>query len=251
VSDLVEVSIIMPLYNAAPYFKGSVESVLAQTYERWELLVVDDCSTDGSSELAYEYSLSDPRIKYYKNSVNSGVAASRNVGLEHAVGRFVAFLDSDDQWAVEKLECQVNFALRHTIAISYASYIRVSEAGKQLGVIKPRATVCYRDMLYKNHIGNLTAMYDRVKLPSLRFKAAGHEDYLFWLEALQTAGSAACVPSDKPLAKYLVRASSLSGNKFKAAKWQWENYRTNIGFGLLRSSFYFTCYAVSSLLRKL
>lgn len=247
----IEVSIIMPLYNAAPYFKESIASVLAQTYENWELLVVDDCSTDGSGGLAYEYTLIDPRIKYFRNALNSGVAVSRNIGLDQAAGRFVAFLDSDDQWEKDKLEVQVNFSLRYAALISYTSYVRVSEAGELLGAVNPRSQVSYRDMLYKNHIGNLTAMYDRIKLPELRFKSVGHEDYIFWLGALKIADLALCVPSNKPLARYLVRASSLSGNKFKAAKWQWINYRKNIGFGFFKSLFYFSCYAVFSVFRKL
>lgn len=246
-----KVSIVMPLYNAIPYFKDSVASVLAQTYEDWELLVVDDCSTDGCGEEALEFSKLDTRIKYFRNSVNLGVAASRNIALENATGRFVAFLDSDDQWVEEKLERQVDFAINQSSPITYCSYMRISEDGTSLGWVKPKSRVGYKDMLFRNHIGNLTAMYDRSRLMLLRFKPVGHEDYIFWMDGLKEVGFAQLVPSEKPLARYLVRATSLSGNKLKAAKWQWENYRCNLGFGYAKSLFYFSCYALNSVLRKL
>ncbi|WP_312943379.1 glycosyltransferase family 2 protein [Stutzerimonas kunmingensis] len=248
--DSVSVSIVMPLYNAEPYFKASVASVLAQSYKDWELLVVDDCSTDGSGKQALEFSLIDSRIKYFRNPTNSGVAASRNVALEIASGRFITFLDSDDQWEFDKLERQVDFTISQSLSITYCSYARFSESGKLLGVVNPRRKVYYKDMLFRNHIGLLTAMYDRRKLPILKFRAVGHEDYIFWLEALGSAHAAECVPSNRPLAKYLVRKSSLSGNKLKAAKWQWINYRHNMGLGYVKSVFYFTCYAFYSVLRK-
>lgn len=247
----VKVSVVMPLYNAAPFFEKSVASVLEQTYTNWELIIIDDCSTDGSGEQALEFSKLDSRILYFRNPVNCGVAASRNVALDNASGRFVAFLDSDDQWAKDKLERQVDFALYNSSIITYCAYRRISESGVGLNVVQPKTQVFYKDMLFRNHIGNLTAMYDKSKLPSLRFKEVGHEDYIFWVEAIAQAGSAELVPSDAPLAQYLVRSSSLSGNKIKAAKWQWENYRRNLGFGFVHSIFYFTCYAVSSVLRKL
>lgn len=251
VSHSVKVSVVMPLYNAAPFFEKSVASVLNQTYKDWELLIVDDCSTDGSGEQALAYSKLDARVLYFRNAVNSGVAASRNVALDNASGHFVAFLDSDDQWAENKLERQVDFAVRNSSVISYCAYSRISENGSELGVVNPKAKIFYRDMLFRNHIGNLTAMYDRSKLPSLKFKNIGHEDYIFWVEAIERAGSAELVPSDIPLAKYLVRRASLSGNKIKAAKWQWVNYRKNLGFGFIQSAFFFTCYAFGSVFRKL
>lgn len=246
----VMVSIVMPLYNAEPYFKESVATVLAQSYVDWELIVVDDCSTDGSGRQALELSRIESRVVYLRNSVNCGVAVSRNIGLERARGRFVAFLDSDDQWGHDKLERQVDFALRGGCPITYCSYVRISEAGESLGVVKPKEKVRYGDMLFRNHIGNLTAMYDRSLLPDLRFASVGHEDYIFWIGALTRVDSAELVPSDVPLAKYLVRKSSLSGNKLRAASWQWHNYRTNLGFGFFKSLFYFSCYAFFSVLRK-
>lgn len=247
----VKVSIVMPLYNAEPYFRETVATVLAQSYRDWELIVIDDCSTDGSGKHALELSQVESRIIYLRNLVNCGVAVSRNIGLDRACGRFVAFLDSDDQWEPDKLERQVEFALRGARPITYCSYARISEAGKLLGIVRPKEKVRYSDMLFRNHIGNLTAMYDRSLLPDLRFASVGHEDYIFWIEALTRVDSAELVPSGTPLAKYLVRKSSLSGNKLKAAKWQWLNYRRNIGFGFFKSAFYFSCYAFYSVLRKI
>ncbi|MCW8159135.1 glycosyltransferase family 2 protein [Stutzerimonas stutzeri] len=244
------VSIVMPLYNAMPYFESSVASVLAQSYECWELLIVDDCSTDGCGQQAVQYASGDSRIKYFRNAANLGVAASRNIALQNAVGYFIAFLDSDDRWEPDKLEKQVRFMISRSLSITYCSYARFSENGLFLGVVNPKPKIGYKHMLFMNHIGLLTAMYDRRKVPGVIFMAVGHEDYLFWMHALQKVGSAECVPSDGPMAHYLVRKHSLSGNKLKAAKWQWVNYRENLGLGFSRSFFYFLCYAFLSFIRK-
>ena len=242
----MKVSIVMPMYNALPYLKGSVDSVLKQTYSNWELLIVDDCSSDGSSDVAHEFECSDLRIRHIKNSKNLGVAETRNVALNMAIGDVIAFLDSDDCWLPHKLELQIKYMCESKAFITYSTYARYSETGAFLGTVYPKEIIGFNDMLYRNQIGNLTGMYLRSAIPTLRFKNTGHEDYLFWAEAIRAVGTASLTPSDKPLAKYLVRENSLSGNKLKAALWQWNNYRANLKLSVIKSVYYFSCYAFSS-----
>ena len=250
-AEVPHVSIVMPVYNAISHLEVSIKSVLAQTFSGWELIVVDDCSTDGSDEVIFKFSILDSRIKCFKTARNSGVASARNLALEKAAGRYVAFLDSDDCWCAEKLEIQLDYAKSRSAAITYCSYDRVSESGDFLGTVYPVATARYKDMLYRNQIGNLTGMYDRHVLGKLRFRPVGHEDYLFWIEAVKKVGSAFLVPHSRPLATYLVRENSVSSNKFKAAQWQWENYRNNVGLGFWSSLYYFSNYAFSSVVLRL
>ena len=107
VKDFGLVSIITPSYNTAMFIGETIESVLAQTYSNWELLIVDDCSTDNTDEVVSLYR--DPRIHYFKNTKNSGAAFSRNKALREAKGKWIAFLDSDDLWKPAKLEKQIRF----------------------------------------------------------------------------------------------------------------------------------------------
>ena len=115
------VSVIMPSYNTASYISDSIKSVLAQTYSNWELIIVDDCSTDNTDAIVAEF-LSDKRIRYYKNPYNSGAAQSRNRALREAKGRYIAFLDSDDLWLPEKLEKQIRFMQKNGFYFTYSCY---------------------------------------------------------------------------------------------------------------------------------
>lgn len=117
------VSIIMPSYNTAKYISAAIESILNQTYENWELIIVDDCSTDNTDEILTEYAKKDSRIRYYKNEKNSGAAVARNRALRQAKGKWVAFLDSDDLWEKDKLEKQICFMKKNNYHFSYTNYI--------------------------------------------------------------------------------------------------------------------------------
>ena len=126
-------SIIMPSYNTANYIGESINSVINQTYKNWELIIVDDCSTDNTDEIVKKF-LNDKRIKYFRNNKNSGAAISRNKALREAKGKWIAFLDSDDLWVPEKLEKQVNFMEKNNHSFSYTFYEEVDEAGKRLDI---------------------------------------------------------------------------------------------------------------------
>lgn len=228
------VSVIMPAYNAEQYIRQPVMSVLGQTYPSIELIIVDDCSIDGTLRLVQDLASTDARIRIVRLPVNGGVAAARNAGIDVAQGSYIAFLDSDDWWHPCKLEWQIEHMLRTGTRISYASYDRVTENGGVLSHVQPPAKLSYADMLKSNHIGNLTGIYHR-SLGDARFRAVGHEDYIFWLEMVRRAGSASCTPGSGPLAWYLVRGRSISSNKLRAVCWQWQIYRGIEGLGLVAS----------------
>ncbi|CAB3713647.1 glycosyltransferase family 2 protein [Achromobacter kerstersii] len=244
------VSIVMPAYNAGQFIVDAITSVLSQTYEAWELLVVDDASVDNTAALVEAFQQDDPRIQYRRNSTNMGVVHSRNCALAMASGQYVAFLDADDVWAPFKLERQVSFMQETGVPISYGDYFRIDGDGRVVGKVLAPRVLRYEDMLRSNFIGNLTGIFRRADLVSLKFEDIKHEDYLFWLRALERSGVARATPSSEPLAKYRVSASSLSANKLKAARWQWGIYRSGLGLSVFRSAFFFLCYAWHAVMKR-
>ena len=244
-----KVSVVMPAYNAAATLQASMDSVLRQSHDTLELLVVDDCSHDASWALAEAAAARDPRVVPIRQPRNQGVAAARNLGIEAASGGIVAFLDSDDTWHPHKLARQVSHMRASGAQVSYAAYRRVDAHGRVLSHVRPPARVRHADMLKSNRIGNLTGAYDR-SLGEARFQRIGHEDYVFWLELVRRAGQAERIPDPAPLADYLVRDGSLSGNKLRAAGWQWRIYREIERLDPVRSGWYFAHYAGNALLKR-
>ena len=243
------VSVIMPAYNAAATLQASMESVFAQTYADIELLVIDDCSRDATWEMIREAAAREACVAPIRMAQNGGVAAARNAGIEAATGTHIAFLDSDDRWAPQKIERQLaHMAVTGTL-VSYTGYRRFDEAGNTLSLVRPPLQASYADMLKSNRIGNLTGMYDRA-LGDGRFRKIGHEDYVFWLQMVRRAGIARRVPEDAPLADYLVRTGSLSADKRKAARWQWDIYRKVEGLDPFRASWYFAHYAAHAVMKR-
>lgn len=235
------VSVVMPVYNAQATLRRAIDSVLRQTYPTLELLVIDDCSRDGSWAIIAEYANSDRRVRPIRLAHNDGVAAARNAGLDAAAGRHIAFLDSDDWWHERKLELQLAAMRAQGTRVSYTGFQRVAENGESLSYVDPPAELTYERMLQSNHIGNLTGVYDR-SLGEARFRRMGHEDYVFWLDMVRRAGRAARVDHDEPLAWYLVRGGSVSSNKIKAARWQWRIYRDVEKLGFLQALRYMGFY---------
>lgn len=243
-----KVSVIMPVYNAARWLQRSIDSVLAQSHAELELVAVNDGSRDASAAILDSYACLDPRVRVIHQR-NAGVAAARNAGLAAAVGGYVAFLDADDWWHPAKLQRQLDSLLRQGAQISYTAYWRVAENGRLLGKVVPPVAVDWQDMLASNHIGNLTGLYAR-NLGDARFRPIGHEDYVFWLEQVRRAGRAVRVADDEPLAWYLVRDASLSGNKLRAARWQWSIYRREIHLDMLHASACMCRYAWHALAKR-
>jgi glycosyltransferase involved in cell wall biosynthesis len=243
------VSIVMPVHNAENWLELSIGSILAQTWERWELVAVDDGSTDSSPQLLARYAERDSRIRPVLLEGNHGVANARNVALEAARGDYIAFLDSDDAWHPKKIELQVDWMEQTGVRVSYARYARVSEVGSVLSEVSPPPVLDYRAMLSSNHIGNLTGIIHR-ELRDLRFKEVGHEDYAFWLAAVKRVAAATCTPSDQPLAFYTVRQRSLSANKLRAARWQWRIYRDCERLGVINSLHYMLRYSINAIRKR-
>ena len=205
------VSIIMPSYNTAKFISETIECVLAQTYPNWELLIVDDCSTDDTDEVVRPY-LADERIHYVKNDTNSGAAISRNRALREAKGKWVAFLDSDDLWLPEKLEKQLCFMEKNKYAFTYHIYEKIDESSCPLGcfVSGPRV-ITERGMYHYCYPGCLTVMYDADRIGLLQIKSISkNNDYAMWLKACKKSN---CYLLPENLAAYRVRKKSISHDK--------------------------------------
>lgn len=246
------VSIITPCYNSAKFIANTIVSVIAQTYENWEMLIVDDCSTDNSAEIIQSYSAIDNRIKYFKTESPSGSPTRpRNLGIEKAKGRYIAFLDSDDLWLPNKLEKQISLLRDNPrVAIAYSYYEKIDEEGnRDSRIIKSPAEVSYSQLLYGNVIGCLTGVYDTSKVGKVFMEYVGHEDYVMWLAILKK-GFVAKNTNDVQ-ALYRVREGSVSANKFKVLKWQWNIYTNIEQVGFIRSCCYFCCYALKAFMKAL
>lgn len=198
-SDLV--SIIMPSYDCGRFVAESVESVLAQTYQNWELLFVDDCSQDDTLSTMMRYAKHDKRIKVFQNSTNSGAAVSRNTALRNACGRWIAFLDSDDLWEPTKLEKQVRFMEKNGYAFTYTEYQEMDAEGNLTGVtISGPKHVTKRGMYNFCWPGCLTVMYDREKVGLIQIEdIKKNNDYAMWLKVCKKAD---CYLLPEVLARY-------------------------------------------------
>jgi glycosyltransferase involved in cell wall biosynthesis len=239
-------SIVMPMYNAEKTLKASVASVQAQLDRHWQLLIVDDCSKDGSLKQARSLASADARIVVISLETNSGVAAARNAGLKAATGRFICFLDSDDFWLPEKLSEQRKL-LSAGHPVVFGAYHRYLSEGRFV-LVRSSLRVGLRSFDFGNPIGNLTGVYDREKVGIEYQKKCGHEDYIMWREIVRRAGYAVAV--DGSVAIYTVSATSLSSGKKRAASWQWNILRTHFGFSLPRALFAFSCYAFTRIGRR-
>jgi len=235
------VSIIMPCYNAEQYIEESILSVLSQSYINWELLIIDDNSTDTSNEIIHTFQQKDARIKSIKNHINLGAAKSRNHGLDAATGTYIAFLDSDDIWLDSKLEKQITFMENNHILLCYSDYYTIDEKGNLLTSYHAPKQVSYSDMLKTSTIGTLTMVYNIQEVGKIYFKELGHEDYILKLDILKKIPYAEGIL--EPLAKYRRHTQSLSSNKLQTIHWQWKIYREVENLSLSKSIYYFIHYA--------
>jgi len=243
-NDLV--SIITPVYNASTYLASTIESVLAQTYPEWELLLSDDCSTDGSKSIANSYRHIDRRIKLLTSKENTGPAGCRNRAIQSARGKYIAFLDSDDLWVPEKLDLQVEFMSHGKYHLSFTAYQKIDEQGNNIGgQLYGPSSVSYNQLLNSNSIPCLTAMYDAERLGKYFMEDIGHEDYVYWLKILKDGYTAHGI--EKVLAYYRVRKGSISNNKLKAASFQWNIYRNVVDLSLWKSLYHFSIYSYHGL----
>jgi teichuronic acid biosynthesis glycosyltransferase TuaG len=234
-----QVSVVMPAYNAEATIEKAITSVQSQTYKNWQLIIVDDGSEDSTYSRAINLSAQDDRILVIKNTANRGVAESRNVALRAATGRFIAFLDADDIWFSRSLEQRVNVMNTEGVSVVSAPYVRALPNGKT-SIIASKSQIWPRDMYYRNHIGNLTGMYDRRALGMFMQSPIRHEDYLMWCQVIQRAGYA--ISSLEPIGVYNATKESLSGNKLRSAIWHWQVLRNGLKLRFLPAVFYQTQY---------
>jgi len=227
------VSIIMPAYNCGDFIGIALDSVVAQTYQNWELIVVDDCSTDNTAEIVKEYMRRDSRIKYLRLDKNSGAAVARNTAIDIAKGKYIAFLDSDDVWFPNKLSKQIEFMKKNGYTFTCTSYTKIDEKGNYLRTVKARIKNDYEDIL-KNCPGNSTVIYDseklgKFKVPNIRKR----NDYVMWLQVIKKAKY--LYGLQEPLSSYRIRRGSLSKNKLTLVKYHWKVYREIEKLPLLKS----------------
>lgn len=243
------VSIITPSYDSEAFIEQMINSVLAQTYHNWELIIVDDLSPDASNKVVEKYLSHDSRINLIKLTNNSGAAVARNKAIEVAKGRYIAFLDSDDCWMPNKLEVQISYMKKHNTPFSYSGYEVISEDDKLISSVTVPEKVSYFELLKTNYIGCLTAIYDtsifgKVFMPLIRRR----QDFGLWLTLLTKVDYAYGI--NQPLAKYRIRKGSISSNKLTTSLYTWRLYREVEKLNLLVASYYFFHYVVRAVLRR-
>ena len=246
------VSIITPVYNSENLLEQTIKSVQDQTYKNWELILVDDCSTDKSAEIINLFSKKDNRIKYFKLDKNSGAAIARNEALNKSKGKFIAYLDADDAWDQTKLEEQINFMIKHNYAFTCTSYKKIDEYNKYLKSITIPEKIDYNTFLRNTIIQTVGVMIDAevtgkglLIMPNIRRR----QDAATWCQLLKAGFDCYGIP--KFLAYYRVVSNSLSSNKFKAIKGTWFLYRKIEKLSLLKSCFCFIGYAYNAVKKRI
>lgn len=239
---LERVMVIMPAFNAEATVAGAMDSVLKQTYSNWELLVIDDCSTDGTASVVKEYAAKDPRIHYMKNNSNLGVAASRNKGVLSADSSWIAFLDSDDMWAPEKLEKQMKQKEQYPDGVLFftASGFMNADGARLDYVLHVPETVEREELLKQNIIScsSVLVRTDVMKNHLMPERQDIHEDFAAWITILSGLGCA--IGLDEPMLIYRISDQSKSGNKLYSARMNWNTYR-HVGMSV-RKSIYYMCW---------
>lgn len=246
-----KVSVITASYNASRFIEETIKSVLDQTYDNLELIIVDDCSTDNTEEIVKKYMKLDSRVKFYKLEKNSGAAVVRNKALEKAKGRFIAFLDSDDVWDREKLEKQINFMKNNNYGFSFTSYRLMNENGLLLNKeVRVPSQIKYEELLKNTIIGCLTVIIDKDIIGDFRMPLVrAGQDTATWLSILRNGNIA--YGYDEVLASYRLVNGSISSNKFKALKRTWNTYRKLENLNLIKSTYYFVHYVLNAIRKRI
>jgi len=244
------VSIITPSFNSEKFIVDTIQSVQNQTYHNWEMIIVDDCSTDATVAIVEKMALLDNRIQLFQSKKNSGTGIARNRALQKAKGRYISFLDADDLWKPEKLENQIDFLKNNNLPFTFSFYDCINEQGKELNkrVEAPR-NLSYRQLFFCNYVGNLTGIYDvnhfgKIAISSIRKR----QDWMLWLIILKKVKSAKPIPES--LAFYRIRENSISASKHDLLKHNFGVYRRFHGFNLAYSLLCMTGFLFTQLLIK-
>lgn len=248
------VSIIVPVYNAEKFIREAMDSVLAQTYSDWELLLVEDGSSDGSADVIGKYiaEKAESRIRLIRQPANQGAARARNRGLLEASGRYIAYLDADDLWAPEKLEHELKFMEEKGAAFAFTGYEFADEHGVGLGkVVRVPETLVYRQALSNTTIFTTTVMFDSSKISKelLEMPVIKSEDTALWWKVLRAGCTAYGL--DENLAKYRRAGRSLSSNKLEAIRRIWNLYRRAEGMSVAASAWHFCFWAMRAVQRRI
>ncbi len=247
------VSIIVPVYNAVNYIEKTIDMVSGQTYKDWELILVDDASSDGSAALINEIiKKQKKRIRLIRKGRNEGAAAARNTGIDASSGRYIAFLDADDVWKPEKLEKQIAFMEKTGAAFSFHSYEFGDDKANPTGkIVHSPATLSYKQALSRTVIFTSTVMFDteKIDMEIIHMPQVPSEDTATWWRILKSGYTA--YGMDENLTIYRRPAKSLSSNKFVAMERIWFLYRNIADLSVPASLFYFVGWAVRATLRRI
>lgn len=219
------VSIITPTYNSEAFIAQTIESVQNQTYQNWEMIIVDDASSDGTVDLIQKFIKYDSRIQLHKLIENSGAGVARNYAVQLAKGKYIAFLDSDDVWKSQKLKKQVDFLMENNLPFTFSFYECINQDGKSLNrrVEAPRK-LSYRQLFFCNYVGNLTGIYDAEYFGIITVsKIRKRQDWIMWLTIVKKIKSAYVVPES--LAFYRIHQNSISSSKIDLFKYNYTVYR--------------------------
>lgn len=246
----VKVSIITPSYKSKRFIKETIDSVCAQTYQNWEMIIVDDASPDGSTAFIKQLIQEEERINLIELEKNIGAAGARNRALEVAKGRYIAFLDSDDIWLPHKLERQLKFMQENEYAFTFSSYVPISEDGsKEYSVVHVPSEIDYSGYCKNTIVGCLTVIIDREKTGDFRMPLiTSSHDMALWLLIMKRGFNAYGL--DETLAKYRLVPNSNTAKKSKAAMDVWSVYREIEGLSFLRSSWYFIHYVFNAIKKR-
>lgn len=246
--DFGLISIIMAAYNAEKTIEQAISSVLNQTYPNFELLVVDDCSKDETAKLVKNTAVKDSRVRLISNVKNSGVSYTRKHGLKEAKGSWIAILDSDDAWAPEKLEKQINLQKKMNADLLFTGSAFMDSDGQPIDwYLHAPAEVNYRQLLKQNVLSNSSVLV-RKELYAKHYAVGDgmHEDFAIWLSILKEGKKAYGV--DEALLIYRITKSSKSGNKVKAAKMNWNTYRY-VGLNPIEAAYYEGWYMIKNVIK--
>ena len=245
------ISVIIPAYNAEKTIKEAVDSVLSQTYGNLDVIVVDDCSTDGTKKILEDLADKDSRVRFFSNDTNIGALKTRLAAVRAAFGKWIAFLDSDDIWEKDKLEKQVKLQQETASHLVYTGTGYIGKNGEPISfVLHVPTEVTYKKLMKQNVISNSSVLV--LKDVFLRYTPISedendmHEDFACWLSILNN-GYRVC-GIDEPLVKYRVSGESMTSNKFHAAVLNWRTYRY-IGLNVFQAAFYMVFYAVNGVIK--
>ena len=240
-----KVSVIIPVFNASKFIKQTINSVLNQTYKNWEILAIDDCSTDNSFEILKHYSSKEKRIKVLQNNKNLGAFAARNLGIKMSSGEYIAFLDADDLWIEDKLEIQINFMKERKCNFTYTGFTRFHErlTVKEKNIKVPER-VNYNFLMTNTVIATSTVLINIKNVGFFQMEDVYYDDYILWLTLLKREKFAYGI--NKPLMRYRILDNSLSRNKFKSAKKVYEILHQNLNLNFIQAKYKFILWAINT-----